>query len=489
MERPLDIRTLPRTPVPISEQHEMDEFWRKRQEEIETIKDFGERAIPMTRLKKVICAEKGEMMMTFDTPSFLTKACEIFVQELAFRAWRCADSHHRCIILESDIAEAIASTESYDFLNDVLHAYLEECNSIPQPKPSKKRYKRTDQQSTSHHPSPLQYQVPHVGPQFSRYAPHVPIPPLPPTHVNHVPLYFSFIPQQAPPSMATTVTPTPILNKAIPPINCMGMGLGFFRNKINFNKDNIDAPRNYIICNNLLASTVMTPPMQVSAGAMPNIPNTCHYMNMTDAFAAAYGVGYASTSNVATQEGVVALQFPYNPPIALQMSSHSQTDSNGAGTATTSIKEMNHVPSEAINISNTIHASDCAINDDNVNIVAAISVSDGQLQQDQEEEAVIGHRLNDVHENFDTEVATAAGAGGNDYIIKWDEVEMADGPSMDKFWDEVMIQENTLLPNAAPADDIPQLSTDIPDLEGFNNEPYLLEDIVSCSSTNAGQPN
>jgi nuclear transcription factor Y gamma len=40
----------------------IEEFWRKKQEEIEVIEDFGECTLPMTSLKKVICAEKGKMV-------------------------------------------------------------------------------------------------------------------------------------------------------------------------------------------------------------------------------------------------------------------------------------------------------------------------------------------------------------------------------------------------------------------------------------------
>ena len=115
----------------MSKQQMIEEFWMKKQEEIEVIEDFGERTIPMTCLKKVICAEKGKMMMTSDTPTFMTKACEISVQELSVRAWMCACSHNRSIILDSDIAEAIASIESYDFLNGVLCTHLEKYKSDP----------------------------------------------------------------------------------------------------------------------------------------------------------------------------------------------------------------------------------------------------------------------------------------------------------------------------------------------------------------------
>ena len=132
MDHPDDnISTPQRMSMPSSEQQTIDEFWRKKQDEIEAIEDFSKRVIPMTCLKKVLCAEKGKMMMTSDTPTFMTKACEISVQELSVRAWMCACSHNRSIILDSDIAEAIASIESYDFLNGVLCTHLEKYKSDP----------------------------------------------------------------------------------------------------------------------------------------------------------------------------------------------------------------------------------------------------------------------------------------------------------------------------------------------------------------------
>ena len=130
MDHPINIRTSPRTSLSLSEQQMIEEFWRKKQEEIEVIEDFGERTIPMAWLKKVICAEKGKMMMMLDTPTFMTKACEISVQELSVRAWMCACSHNRSIILDSDIAEAIASIESYDFLNGVYAHILKSTSLI-----------------------------------------------------------------------------------------------------------------------------------------------------------------------------------------------------------------------------------------------------------------------------------------------------------------------------------------------------------------------
>ncbi|KAL6846921.1 hypothetical protein ACP4OV_022774 [Aristida adscensionis] len=462
MELSRCIRTFPRTPMLMSEQQKIDEFWRKKQEEIESIKDFGERAIPMTRLKKVICAEKGSMMMTFDTPSFLTKACEIFVQELAFRAWRCADSHHRCIILDSDIAKAIASIGSYNFLNDVLRAYWEECNCTLDLKPStKKRCRPIDYKSMPHHPSPLLHQVPQIGPQFVRYASYVPILPFPPTHVHHMPLSSSLLPpQQAPPSMAITATSTTTINEIMPSTNNKAMDLLSISNDISANKNNIIVPRNFVMCNNLVASSFMVPPVQAFAGSMPNIPNTflnqdnipntSPYMNM-------------SPNNVVAQDRGVAFLCPYNLQTPLQIPSLSQTSTNVMHIVATSLMEVGSIPSIATKTNNTLDAIGCCaiINDEDMNDDA----SNGRQQHDQWEEAVFDHHHNVVHESLDAHVAASTSAIGIDYKINWSEVEISDCPLMDKIWDDAMTSENPPLSNKVLDDDLSQSSDDMLDLD------------------------
>ncbi|XP_062202052.1 uncharacterized protein LOC133904587 [Phragmites australis] len=496
MDCPIDIRTSPRTPMPASEQQMIEEFWRTKQEEIEAIEDFGERAIPMTRLKKVICAEKGKMMMTFDTPSFLTKACEMFVQELTFCAWMCASSHHRGIILDSDIAEAIASMESYDFLNDLLHAYQNDQNSVPRPKPTKKRHKSTDQPSTSCHPHLHQFQVPqfqvpqfqvpqfqtpqfHVpqfSPQFVGYPPYVRIPLLvPPTNFHRMPLPLPFLPQETPPLMATTVRPTPIVGGIIPPINHMARGLGFFGNNINTTTNN-NTPSNFAMSNNVAASCVMAPPLQACAGAIPNVPNTYCFMNLTStsATAAVYGAGGASASNLAAQDGGVPFHFPYNPPVALQFPSLPEMANSSTGpTASTG---------------NTIHASGAADADADADADAnhdvTVGVDDGP-QQHQENETTADNCLNAADGSLDAVVAAANSPAENNLDIDWDDFHMPDDSLLSQFWEDIMMDEDpVLLPNATSTENLP-LTGDIQDLEGFGHEPYLLDNIVSVASTSS----
>jgi nuclear transcription factor Y, gamma len=83
----------------------------------------------MDFIKKIILANNADMRMTIDTSHVVSKVYELFIQELSFRAWKCAMSHGHSMILESDITDAVASTNSYNFLNIVLHNHGDPCST------------------------------------------------------------------------------------------------------------------------------------------------------------------------------------------------------------------------------------------------------------------------------------------------------------------------------------------------------------------------
>ncbi|CAL4891753.1 unnamed protein product [Urochloa decumbens] len=462
MDRRIDIHSSPRNPMPVSQQGMIDDFWRKTQVEIEEIQDFGDRAIPMTRVKKVICDEKGKMMMTFDTPSFLTKACEIFVQEIAFRAWMCANSHHRSIILDSDIAEAISSTQSYDFLKDVLNAHQEENQSCPYPESTKKCDDRslTVRPSSSLHLPPHRNQLSRFSPQFTRYPPlfHIP-PPMPQTYGHRVPLPLASLPHEASSIIATTGTPTPLVNGIILPTDYMPKGLGSFGNT----------------SNNTVSSGVMNNHLQVLPRALVK------YMS-TVASTSVYGVGSTSSSNVASGDGGMAFHCPSIPPITLQLPSPLQI----TATATTITKE-NYMDVEVAATKSTIHASSTTNGNGDIYPNATIGVGDGQHQREEEDTNSLD--LNGVHGSIDaqaaaataTATATATASTGND--INWDEFDILDD-SLPSVVGEYIIMDEELapLPNNTSTDDL-LVASNIPDFEGFSHVPYLLDDIVSSAGT------
>ncbi|CAD6268042.1 unnamed protein product [Miscanthus lutarioriparius] len=429
-----NISTPQRMSMPSSEQQTIDEFWRKKQDEIEAIEDFSKRVIPMTCLKKVLCAEKGKMMMTFDTPSFATKACEIFVQELSLRSWMCANSHHRDIILDSDIAEAIASMESYDFLNDVLCKHQGEHNSAHHPKSIKKRNhnRLTDQPQTSGHRRSHKYPMPQFISQSARYPPFA-LPPLPPTNDYHVPLPLRFLPQEACPLMATTVTQTPVLGGPI--------------------------------------------------HHLPNIANE-GYMSTTPSMDTYY-VESASKNNVVSQDGDVTFHYPFVPPVAWELSSIPLV-ANSNGPISTGITELNHTKLLVAHTGNTTHASPIANANDGIDPKATISVNDGELQgQPEISNSIVAHHLNVMRGRLDTEVVSTTNLNGrNNGHINWDETDMADDSLLMEFWEDVMMDEDrSPLPDTTSTVGIVPVPCDKPELEGFDPESYLVDDIISGEST------
>ncbi|RLN29905.1 hypothetical protein C2845_PM05G07570 [Panicum miliaceum] len=304
MDHSIDVHPSSKKSLLESEQRLKVEFWKKKQEEAKAIKDFHEYAFPMSRLKKIVCAKKGKTMMRFDAPTFLTKACEIFVQELSFRAWMCANSHQRKIMLDLDIVEAITSIKSYGFLNHILHTDHEEHNSTPLLKSTKMHHHSLiNKSSTSQLISSDQYKKLQSIPLSTGYSPNICISsPLPLTDDSPMTLSLPCLLQEACPLMPTTITPPPTVSETNAPMTYMAGGVGFVRNDISNNTATVVPPR-----------------------AQPNIPNT-YYMS-TMASTSSYCVGYASTSNVGVQDDGGAAHY-HTPSSSLQFSPPSQIANN-----------------------------------------------------------------------------------------------------------------------------------------------------------------
>jgi nuclear transcription factor Y, gamma len=433
MDCPINIRTSPRTPLSLSEQQTIKEFWRKKQEEIEAIEDFGEHTIPVTCLKKVICAKKGKMMMTSDTPTFMTKACKIFVQELSLSAWMCANSHNRSIVLDSDIAESIASIESYGFLNDVLCAHLEKYKSDTHLQSIKNPHhnRAINQSPTYLQPLSHQYQMTQFIPQSTRYCPFIHIPPtLPQTNAIHMHL------------------PLPL-----PPITYMTKDLVFFGKGISNNDDAID---------------LVTPP-QLLPEALSNIPNKCYMCNI--ASTDTYCVGSAKTCNFIAEDGDMVFHFPYVPSKPFQLST-SLPMTNGGCSIYTDISELNHIKLKVKHIENSTYG---------INPEATFNVIDGQ--QHAGDETTAANHMHSEHGELDAEFVTTTNANADDNNINWDEVDMASDSMLMEFWRDVMMKEDpTSLPDTISTNDTILDPSDMLELEGCCDDSYLLDDVMSNTS-------
>ncbi|RLN01161.1 hypothetical protein C2845_PM06G12790 [Panicum miliaceum] len=430
MDHPIDIHPSSKKSLLESEQRLKMEFWKKKQEEAKAIKDFHEYAFPMSRLKKVVCAKKGKIMMRFDTPTFLTKACEIFVQELSFRAWMCANSHQRKIILDLDIAEAITSIKSFGFLNDILHTDQEEHNSTPLLKSTKMRHHSLiNKSSTSHLISSNQYKKLQSIPLSTGYSPNVCISsPLPLIDDCPMTLPLPCLLQEACPLMPTTITPPPTVSETNAPMTYMAGGAGFVRHDISNNTATLVPPR-----------------------VQSNIPNTC-YMS-TIASISSYCVGYASTSNVRTQDRGAA--YYHIPSSSLQFSPPSQI-ANNSGPIAIGITESNHINPKVAQIRSDIHAHSTTNAINGINLEATINSNDVQ------------------HQHGSLEVVSATKLSGDNKNISWDEVDMADDSLLIEFWEDIMTNED-ITPQ--------EISSHMPELEGSDHGPYLLDDIISSGST------
>jgi len=97
-------------------------FWEQQMESIEQISEFKNYELPLARIKKIMkCDEevKGQMISA-EAPVLFTKACELFILELTLRAWMHTEENKRKTLQKNDIAAALAQSDMYDFLIDIV---------------------------------------------------------------------------------------------------------------------------------------------------------------------------------------------------------------------------------------------------------------------------------------------------------------------------------------------------------------------------------
>ncbi|KAG5192969.1 hypothetical protein JKP88DRAFT_291502 [Tribonema minus] len=114
------------------EQARVDKFWSQAQADISGIDPhasdikFGD--LPLARIKKIMRLEDeirdensgGRFMISNDAPVVLSMACELFVRELTVRAAGFADENKRRTLQRHDLSQALARSDMYDFLIDIV---------------------------------------------------------------------------------------------------------------------------------------------------------------------------------------------------------------------------------------------------------------------------------------------------------------------------------------------------------------------------------
>ena len=82
--------------------------------------NFRTHVLPLARIKKIMKLDEEVKMISAETPLLISKACELFIIELAYRGWAHTLEANRRTLQRNDIAQAISNNDFYDFLLDIV---------------------------------------------------------------------------------------------------------------------------------------------------------------------------------------------------------------------------------------------------------------------------------------------------------------------------------------------------------------------------------
>ncbi|KAL8706338.1 MAG: hypothetical protein Q9201_000592 [Fulgogasparrea decipioides] len=96
-------------------------YWQHTINNLETeTHDYKIHQLPLARIKKVMKADPEVKMISAEAPILFAKGCDIFITELTMRAWIHAEENKRRTLQRSDIASALAKSDMFDFLIDIV---------------------------------------------------------------------------------------------------------------------------------------------------------------------------------------------------------------------------------------------------------------------------------------------------------------------------------------------------------------------------------
>lgn len=117
-------------------------------------------SLPLARIKKIMkseefilqelekekqekAAEEGQpveseksgvkFMISGEAPVLMSKACELLIKDLSFRAWRHTERNRRRTLQRQDLHAAVGESEVYDFLIDIVPRVTTSKASVPSP--------------------------------------------------------------------------------------------------------------------------------------------------------------------------------------------------------------------------------------------------------------------------------------------------------------------------------------------------------------------
>ncbi len=99
----------------------LNTYWQNQVSKLETEEhDYKLHQLPLARIKKVMKADPEVKMISAEAPILFAKGCDIFITELTMRAWIHAEENKRRTLQRSDIASALAKSDMFDFLIDIV---------------------------------------------------------------------------------------------------------------------------------------------------------------------------------------------------------------------------------------------------------------------------------------------------------------------------------------------------------------------------------
>ena len=90
--------------------------------------DWKAHILPLARIKKIMKSEDEikdtvggqKLMISSEGPILFAKACEMFIGEIAIRAWITTEDAKRRTVQKSDVNTALSRNEMFDFLIDII---------------------------------------------------------------------------------------------------------------------------------------------------------------------------------------------------------------------------------------------------------------------------------------------------------------------------------------------------------------------------------
>jgi nuclear transcription factor Y gamma len=100
----------------------LNSFWQQISQEIEVMTgpELKNHLLPLSRIKKIMKSDEDVKMISAEVLDLFSKACELFLRELTLRAWLNTEENRRKTLQKNDVALAVAKTDSYDFLIDIV---------------------------------------------------------------------------------------------------------------------------------------------------------------------------------------------------------------------------------------------------------------------------------------------------------------------------------------------------------------------------------